>query len=65
MSRKDNEDDVSTQLITRFPWLPPVKRVEDLPLEDVPDQCLCFVEADGEEEVWQMQQGQWTRIDQL
>jgi len=61
----NNEDEVSTQLITKVPWLPPVKRVEDLPIEDVPEQCMCFVETDGEEEVWQMVDGAWRRVDML
>ena len=59
------EDEVSTQLITKIPWLPPVKSVDDLPIDGVPDKTMCFVETDGEEEVYQMLDGKWTRVDML
>lgn len=59
------EDEVSTQLITKLNWLQPVERVEDLPVEGVPDGSMCFVEADGEEEVWQFVDGVWVRVDML
>ena len=60
-----NEDDVSTQIITRLTWISPVKRVEDLPTDNVPDGAMCFVETDGEEEIWQYLEGQWVRVDML
>ena len=61
----NEEDDLSTQLITKIPWHPPVKSVDDLPTTGIKNKTMCFVEEDGEEEVWQIIDGRWIRIDML
>lgn len=60
-----SEDETATQLITKLSWLKPVARVEDLPTEGVEEGAMCFVEAEGEEEVWQYKSGTWERVDML
>ena len=64
MSERD-EDQILTQRITKLDWLRPVARVEDLPTEGVSDGAYCFVETEGEEEVWQYRGGRWVRVDAL
>ncbi len=59
------EDDISTRLIQKIPWLPPVPSVDMLPLDDVIDGTMCFVETDGEEEIWSFLEGKWIRQDIL
>ena len=60
-----NEDDIATRRIEKIPWLPPVDSVEDLPTQDVPEGTMCFVEAEGQEEVYQYTNGAWMRVDML
>lgn len=63
-----SEDDIPTRQIQRLNWLPPVRRVEDLPARGVPEGALCFVEGsagEGEEEVWEYREGAWHRFDTL
>ena len=59
------QDDISTRLIQKIPWLPPVANVDQLPLEDIAEGTMCFVETDGEEEIWFYVEGIWTRRDIL
>ncbi len=59
------EDEIATQMITKLNWLTPVETVDQLPKEGVPEGSMCFVAPEGEEEVWQLVQGTWTRIDML
>ncbi|NCG20037.1 MAG: hypothetical protein GWP91_13600 [Rhodobacterales bacterium] len=59
------QDDISTRLIQKIPWLPPVAHVDLLPLEDIAEGTMCFVETDGEEEIWFYVEGIWTRRDIL
>ena len=59
------QDDISTRLIQKIPWLPPVSKVEQLPLEDIAEGTMCFVETEGEEEIWMFVDGTWTRQDIL
>lgn len=60
-----DQDDISTRIIQKIPWLPPVSKVELLPLEDIAEGTMCFVETDGEEEIWMYLDGTWIRQDIL
>ena len=60
-----DEDDVSTQLITKLDWIKPVATTADLPKGGVKEGTMCFVEAEGEEEIWKFTQGKWERVDEL
>lgn len=59
------EDDVSTQLITKLEWLKPVAHADQLPKTGVNEGTMCFVEAAGEEEIWRFEKGRWERVDEL
>ena len=62
----NNEDEILTQRITKLDWLAPVKSADQLPIEGIKDGAMCFVEGhEGEEEVWQLKNGTWIRIDML
>jgi len=60
-----DQDDIATRRIEKINWLPPVNQVGDLPAGDVPEGTMCFVETEGEEEVWQFMDETWTRVDIL
>jgi len=63
-----DQDDIKTVLIQKLRWLPPVKRVDQLPQDDVEEGSHCFVEGpdtDGEEQIWQFTEGRWVQIDDL
>ena len=59
------EDDIATRRIEKIIWLPPVARVDDLPRDGVLGGTMCFVETDGEEEVWRFDGNTWIRVDML
>ncbi|MCA9571971.1 MAG: hypothetical protein KC656_29235 [Myxococcales bacterium] len=62
----DEEDAIKTQLMTRTRWLPPVEKVQDLPIDGVTEGTRCFVDGDGEvEEVREFRQGIWVIVDAL
>lgn len=57
MSRKPDQDDVETHIIGKLPWLPPVPRERDLPIDGVEDGTLCFVEE--LDVVYEFASGRW------
>jgi len=61
------QDELETQIMTKANWLPPVERLEQLPVEGVEEGTRCFVEPDdGDfEEVWVFRSGAWVHIDTL